>query len=248
MDNLFFTISCLSIISPSLLAVEISENLNDLAQDDPQLVNYIKDNLLKPPPLYPEHVSEMNLTAGIDPEGIVYAETNKGALQGQYGQPLIIEELFKPLGDQKKFFIEAGAYDGVTGSNTLRLELDPSWTGLLVEPHPDSYQATVGRHRNAWTINCCFSTKTHPEVIDFDIADILSGIINYDSERKPGGGTLDGKRVATSSTMKMQCMPLYSVLLALGNFKIVSNLSKKYADYYSFIYRKSESGLFQHRH
>ena len=216
MDNLCFTIFCLSIISKSLSAVEIVEKLNDLAPDDPELVHYIKDNLLKPPPLYPEHVSEMNLTAGIDPKGIIYVETNKGALQGQYGQPLIIEELFKPLGDQKKFFIEAGAYEGVTGSNTLRLELDPSWTGLLVEPHPDSYQATVGRHRNAWTINCCFSTKTHPEVIDFDIADILSGIINEESEKKPG----DNSGVKPS-TVKMQCMPLYSILLALGNFNII---------------------------
>jgi hypothetical protein len=62
------------------------------------------------------------------------------ALQAQYGQPLALEELFEPLfksdNKTKRFFIEAGAHDGIGGSNTLRFELNPLWSGLLVEPNP----------------------------------------------------------------------------------------------------------------
>ena len=60
-------------------------------------------------------------------------DVDYSALQGQYGQAPFIEELFKPLikaeNTTKRFYIEAGAFDGVKGSNTLRLELNPLWLG-----------------------------------------------------------------------------------------------------------------------
>ena len=34
------------------------------------------------------------------------------------------------------FFIEAGGYDGLSGTNSLLFELKHNWTGLLVEPQP----------------------------------------------------------------------------------------------------------------
>ncbi|KAB7507993.1 hypothetical protein Anas_00609, partial [Armadillidium nasatum] len=37
-------------------------------------------------------------------------------------------------------FIEAGAYDGETFSNTLNLEKELGWSGLLIEPNPLEYQ------------------------------------------------------------------------------------------------------------
>ena len=38
------------------------------------------------------------------------------------------------------FFIEAGADDFLSGSNTLLLEEKYNWTGLLVEPIPFRYK------------------------------------------------------------------------------------------------------------
>ena len=56
-------------------------------------------------------------------------------------QAKIISELFK---DQKDgFFIEAGAYDGETLSNSLFFELKLGWKGLLVEPNPDALAGLV---------------------------------------------------------------------------------------------------------
>ena len=63
------------------------------------------------------------------------------------------------------FFVDAGAADGKIMSNTLYLENSYNWTGLLVEPDPQSYTDLVNRHRNAWTSNICLSTTLSPSQV-----------------------------------------------------------------------------------
>lgn len=68
--------------------------------------------------------------------------------------------LFDPLditGRRGGFFVEAGALDGQMLSNSLWLEQEMGWTGLLVEPNPVSYSRLVAKHRKAWTSNTCLS-------------------------------------------------------------------------------------------
>lgn len=52
-------------------------------------------------------------------------------------------------------FVEVGAYDGETWSNTLHLERFKNWTGLLIEPSTENYHKLIGKHRNAYSINSC---------------------------------------------------------------------------------------------
>jgi hypothetical protein len=49
--------------------------------------------------------------------------------------------LVKLFGRKKRggFFIEAGAHNGVEASNTLYLEKKLGWTGILVEPNPQTF-------------------------------------------------------------------------------------------------------------
>lgn len=49
------------------------------------------------------------------------------------------EKLLKYLNYKNGFFIECGANDGVSQSNTLLLEQNLGWTGLLVEPGLNNY-------------------------------------------------------------------------------------------------------------
>ena len=74
---------------------------------------------------------------------------------------------------KRGFFIEAGAFDGERLSNTLLFELLHQWTGLLVEPHPLEFGNMLTKHRRAWHLGHCLSTKTHPEIVDFDAAGLF---------------------------------------------------------------------------
>ena len=77
-------------------------------------------------------------------------------VNGQEQQPIIInEEIFKNR-IKDGFFIEAGAFDGETFSNTLFFELKQNWTGLLVEPNPDVFQMLTVKVRYQYG---CLSTN-----------------------------------------------------------------------------------------
>ena len=88
----------------------------------------------------------------------------------------------------KRFFIEAGAMDGETISNTLYLEVKYNWTGLLIEPNPHLAQMLVDKGRNAWIFPHCFSPTKSPVVVDFDAMAEYGGIINVKNgvEKLPG--------------------------------------------------------------
>jgi len=47
----------------------------------------------------------------------------------------VIKEALR--GYRKGYYVEAGAFDGLTDSNTLTLERYFEWHGLLIEPHPE---------------------------------------------------------------------------------------------------------------
>ncbi len=65
----------------------------------------------------------------------------------QAGQDRYLDEvIFK--GKRGGVFLDVGAYDGATGSNTLFFEAMRGWTGLMVEPSP-TYAAAARACRNA---------------------------------------------------------------------------------------------------
>jgi FkbM family methyltransferase len=55
----------------------------------------------------------------------------------QFGQDTFVAEWFG--GKRGGVFLDIGANDGETFSNTLHLESELGWTGLAVEPHPDAF-------------------------------------------------------------------------------------------------------------
>ncbi len=65
------------------------------------------------------------------------------------------------LGEARNgFFVEFGAADGITLSNTLLLERDYGWRGILAEPHPD-YGAPLHANRPEATISTqCVWSRT----------------------------------------------------------------------------------------
>lgn len=55
----------------------------------------------------------------------------------QLGQDKIVDEYFH--GKRNGVFVDVGAYDGVTFSNTLMLGREGGWTGVCIEPLPDNF-------------------------------------------------------------------------------------------------------------
>ena len=72
----------------------------------------------------------------------------------QFGQDRHMDSfIFK--GKKNGFFVEIGGYDGEQFSNTLFLERERGWDGLLVEANPYTYDMLQSRDRNCWSINAC---------------------------------------------------------------------------------------------
>lgn len=63
---------------------------------------------------------------------------------------------------KRGFFVECGAFDGYFLANTLDMEVNHGWTGLLIEASPINYQRLVARNRKAWTSNVCLSLEPYP--------------------------------------------------------------------------------------
>jgi FkbM family methyltransferase len=69
-----------------------------------------------------------------------------GASRSQLGQDLwaaYLTDAFERFrsGERSGFFVEFGAFDGETLSNTFLLERTLNWDGILAEPNPIQYQA-----------------------------------------------------------------------------------------------------------
>ncbi|MGI8984553.1 MAG: FkbM family methyltransferase, partial [Acidimicrobiales bacterium] len=60
----------------------------------------------------------------------------------QYGQDQFLDnEVFR--GQRGGVFVDVGANDGVSFSNTLLLERERGWRGLCIEPHPRAFEQLV---------------------------------------------------------------------------------------------------------
>jgi len=61
------------------------------------------------------------------------------------------------------FYIEAGAADGTTQSNTLFLEKERSWNGILIEPSPENYEKCLKARRLSKNFNCALVDYDYPD-------------------------------------------------------------------------------------
>ncbi len=61
-------------------------------------------------------------------------------------------------GERNGFFIDIGAHNGVSFSNSLFFEKELGWDGLCVEPIPEVY-AELKKVRNCYTENVCVSDE-----------------------------------------------------------------------------------------
>lgn len=130
-----------------------------------------------------------------------------------FGVPLEkkIDELFNKTNG---FFIELGANDGLSQSNTAFLEFNKNWTGILIEPSSTCYDSCKKNRPNSTVLNyACVSNDYCGNVIsgDFMDNDLMSSI--------------DGLRLKRNATVNVPASTLESILDKHSGDKIIDFLS-----------------------
>jgi len=224
--SVFFCIAYRTVLTDTfhIGSYYFEDYLTLLKQDNPQVIDVVRELIEKPAPF----TSTYNFSNIKDREP-------RSLLLGQYGELGDVVDLFK--GKRGGFFIESGALDGESLSNTLLLELEFSWRGLLIEANPESYTKLKSKHRKCHSLNVGLCKTSHPMEVQFEVMEYpaISGIIEEDgkSARQKGYALKDNpiKNVVT-----VHCFPLYSILMAIGNPTV---------DYFSLDVEGTELGILE---
>jgi len=97
----------------------------------------------------------------------------------QTGQDKFLDEvIFK--GKENGVFIDVGAHDGISFSNTYYFEKARNWTGICIEPHPDRFKE-LQKNRSAYCYGAC--AGNYNGIVEFlkieGPAEMLSGIYTF---------------------------------------------------------------------
>ena len=109
----------------------------------------------------------------------------------RYSRPALNQldqKLLEYMDFRHGFFVELGANDGFTQSNTYYFEKFLAWTGILVEPIPRQFQKAVRRRPNSQVFNFACVPFDYPEstiqMTDLDLMSFANGAFDDASEKK----------------------------------------------------------------
>jgi FkbM family methyltransferase len=85
----------------------------------------------------------------------------------------------------KGVFLDIGAHDGITFSNTYFFEKERDWTGICIDPNPDVFQKLVA-NRHCICENCAIATEEkqliYRKVNGQYFSEMLGGILEFMDE------------------------------------------------------------------
>ena len=113
------------------------------------------------------------------------------------------------------YFVDIGAHDGVTLSNTYLLEARYKWRGICIEANPISFEK-LRRNRRSTCVNTCLDSSERE--VDFVLNDVLGGIADRDVRNQDADP-------ATLKITKLKARPLASVLKECNAPRTIDYLS-----------------------
>jgi FkbM family methyltransferase len=97
-------------------------------------------------------------------------------------------------------FIELGAFDGLTQSNTAFFEFYRNWTGILIEPSKQSYDLCCANRPKSICLNlCCVSSEYTEKTIFGDFNSITMASVN-------------GERLNSQNLVEVNCNTLNNIV------------------------------------
>ena len=133
----------------------------------------------------------------------------------QYGQDRYIANLL-PRGG---YFVEVGGYDGERFSNTLLLEKEYGWNGVLIEANPYTFNILKSRNRKAAAFNNCIGSGSLSFKISGSTTSALETMsekhmnrINSDIKTYGFKKTGDKRWKHSGETVLVKCKPLLKMV------------------------------------
>jgi FkbM family methyltransferase len=134
------------------------------------------------------------------------------------------ENVFK--GQRNGIFVDIGAHDGITGSNSFFFEKELDWTGICIEPITDRYNDLV-KNRKCITENCCVYSRNCE--VDFcehkGYTEMLSGIRDTYDPRHVKRYTIEQHIMGGSTKIVKKAAYTLSYLLDKHNMHKIDFLS-----------------------
>lgn len=114
-----------------------------------------------------------------------------------FGLNLLDKKLEKYLNYDSGFFVELGANDGKSQSNTLYFERYRNWKGVLVEPTPNKYLECISNRSSASKIYCnaCVSFQYSEKFVEIIYSNLMTTTSGLKSDiSDPESHAKDGKQ------------------------------------------------------
>ncbi|RDB35010.1 MAG: FkbM family methyltransferase [Spirobacillus cienkowskii] len=101
-----------------------------------------------------------------------------------HGAAMLDKKIQKYLNYTNGFFVELGANDGISQSNTLYFEKYKEWKGILIEPTPHNYLKCLANRSSSNHIFCnaCVSLDYDSKFVEIAFANLMSSPIGLESD------------------------------------------------------------------
>ena len=136
------------------------------------------------------------------------------------GLPGLDQKLLEEIDTSPGYYIEIGANDGVSQSNTLALELFYGWEGLLIEPSNATFERLKknrSKRRNYLLKSACVSSAFPDSTVELIYANLLSVALGLDSDvPDPHAHAESGaKFLSSDDPIRIESVPAITLTRAL---------------------------------
>jgi len=156
---------------------------------------------------------------------LIYNKGNK-----YYALDKMEKKLIKYLDFNCGYFIEIGANNGITQSNTYYFEKVKKWRGVLIEPSPNNYLLCKKNRSkaNKYYCNACVSFNFKEEFVKIAYSDLVSTPINLESDES---NPFSRAKQGLTSFMEDE-IPIYGAIPKTMNEILIDSSSPRDIDFF----------------